>query len=389
MADIVLTGDTSGAITVAAPAVAGTNTLTLPATTGTVIVNTTGGDETNTGFGNDALDAITTGSNNSAFGADALTSNTTANQNTAVGRYALRQTTTGSNNVATGYASLITNTTGYDNTAHGHNSLYSNTTGLSNTGIGKNALLTNTTGSQNTAVGSGALYTSTTNDNVAVGNYVLDASTTSDYNVGVGYVSLSSVTTGGRNTAVGRSSGSGLTTGSNGVFLGYNSRPSGASSDFATAIGYNVVGAAEYTTIGKSSSDIRAAHGVATWATVSDERYKKDIEHSTAGLDFVNDLKPRTFNYRNKGDLPTTFAAYKKDSDTPYKNSKTNHGFIAQEVKAAIDAHPDIKDGFRMWDSRDDGSQEVSEAAVIPILVKAIQELSAKVDELENKLQGN
>ena len=31
MADIVLNGDTSGAITVAAPAVAGTNTLTLPA----------------------------------------------------------------------------------------------------------------------------------------------------------------------------------------------------------------------------------------------------------------------------------------------------------------------------------------------------------------------
>jgi hypothetical protein len=36
MANIVLTGDTSGAITVAAPAVAGTNTLTLPASTGTV-----------------------------------------------------------------------------------------------------------------------------------------------------------------------------------------------------------------------------------------------------------------------------------------------------------------------------------------------------------------
>ena len=36
MADIVLTGDTSGAITVAAPAVAGTNTLTLPASTSTI-----------------------------------------------------------------------------------------------------------------------------------------------------------------------------------------------------------------------------------------------------------------------------------------------------------------------------------------------------------------
>ena len=40
MADIVLTGDTSGAITVAAPAVAGTNTLTLPASTGTVLTDT-------------------------------------------------------------------------------------------------------------------------------------------------------------------------------------------------------------------------------------------------------------------------------------------------------------------------------------------------------------
>jgi hypothetical protein len=37
-----------------------------------------------------------------------------------------------------------------------------------------------------------------------------------------------------------------------------------------------------------------------------------------------------------------------------------------------------------MWDDRPDGSQEVGEAALIPILVKAIQELSAKVTALEN-----
>ena len=36
MADIVLTGNTSGAITIAAPAAAGTNTITLPASTGTM-----------------------------------------------------------------------------------------------------------------------------------------------------------------------------------------------------------------------------------------------------------------------------------------------------------------------------------------------------------------
>jgi len=36
MSSVVISGDTSGAITLAAPSVAGTNTLTLPASTGTV-----------------------------------------------------------------------------------------------------------------------------------------------------------------------------------------------------------------------------------------------------------------------------------------------------------------------------------------------------------------
>ena len=49
MADIVLTGDTSGAITVAAPAVAGTNTITLPAETGTCITSGTAGAPGTTG----------------------------------------------------------------------------------------------------------------------------------------------------------------------------------------------------------------------------------------------------------------------------------------------------------------------------------------------------
>lgn len=40
MSSVIISGDTSGAITLAAPAVAGTNTATLPATTGTVLVST-------------------------------------------------------------------------------------------------------------------------------------------------------------------------------------------------------------------------------------------------------------------------------------------------------------------------------------------------------------
>ena len=42
MSSVVISGDSSGAITVSAPAVAGTNTLTLQAGTGTVSMNTRG-----------------------------------------------------------------------------------------------------------------------------------------------------------------------------------------------------------------------------------------------------------------------------------------------------------------------------------------------------------
>jgi hypothetical protein len=43
MSSVVISGDTSGAITLSAPAVAGTTTLTLPATTGTVLNDATVG----------------------------------------------------------------------------------------------------------------------------------------------------------------------------------------------------------------------------------------------------------------------------------------------------------------------------------------------------------
>ena len=40
MSSVVISGDTSGSVTLAAPAVAGSPTLTLPTTTGTVLAST-------------------------------------------------------------------------------------------------------------------------------------------------------------------------------------------------------------------------------------------------------------------------------------------------------------------------------------------------------------
>ena len=73
------------------------------------------------------------------------------------------------------------------------------------------------------------------------------------------------------------------------------------------------------------------------------------------------------------------------------RGEKVQHGFIAQEVKTVIDNHSEIKDGFEMWqkegEADGDGRQRLAPSELIPMLVKAIQELSAKNDALEARIK--
>jgi len=57
---------------------------------------------------------------------------------------------------------------------------------------------------------------------------------------------------------------------------------------------------------------------------------------------------------------------------------------IAQEVKEALDKSG--CDTFAGWKERSDGSQTVSREMFVIPLIKAVQELSAEVKELKEKL---
>ena len=322
------------------------------------------------------------------------------NQNTVVGDEAGTAISTGDGNVAVGYGAFKTSNTGYHTVAIGVNAGDAIISAGQNVLIGYDSGTTLTTGGDNTAVGDRSFKLATTGTtNTAVGGTALENTSTGSANVAVGWGSLRANGTGSNNTAVGMGAG-GSSTGTNNTFVGglagdaaetvsYSSlfgqdiACGDTSSNECNGFGYAITAASGYTTIGIGTYDIRAAHGNVTWATVSDERYKKDIVDSEAGLSLINALRPRTFKYKTLGELPETFNAFEADSTEVFKNSNTNHGFIAQEVKAAIDADDSIKDGFRLWDDRDDGSQEVAEAALIPVLVKAIQELTARIETLE------
>ena len=126
-----------------------------------------------------------------------------------------------------------------------------------------------------------------------------------------------------------------------------------------------------------SSGNIGAPSGSNIF-NASDERLKKNIQTLEKGLSAVNSLRPVSFNWIDG------FCEAEKG---------TLYGFIAQEAEI-VDSNliqPFNSEGtsIKIGDV-DNPDQEIEDALtvnekfIIPMLVKAIQELSAKVDALES-----
>ena len=93
------------------------------------------------------------------------------------------------------------------------------------------------------------------------------------------------------------------------------------------------------------------------------------------------------FNWKYIGSSPEELRGYEEGSDEKYnQNHKTNHGFIAQEVKTVLDNHPEIKNGHAIWSEKTDGTQALSPGALVPMLVKAIQEQNALIEALTTRI---
>ena len=258
-------------------------------------------------------------------------SNTT--NSVAIGAGALEDNTTGFRNVAVGGGALIDNTTGIYNTAVGAQALQINTTGGYNTAVGDSALYYNTTGFFNTAVGLSALVSNSTGQqNVAVGSQALDSNTIGDSNTAIGYNALDTTTTGSNNIGIGTQANASSSTVSNTITLG-------------------------------NSSITTLRCQVTTITALSDARDKTNVVDIPAGLSFVDALRPVSFewNMRDGG-----------------KVGVPEFGFIAQELQA-VQAETGITVPNLVYDDNPD-KLEASAGTLIPVLVKAIQELNAKVE---------
>jgi len=173
-----------------------------------------------------------------------------------------------------------------------------------------------------------------------------------------------------------------------------SSSPSSNSATRQIVIGYQATGTADNRVTFGIGSTNRAELDIdgsdTSWAASSDARLKTDVQNYTAGLSFLNDLRVVSFKWRAKRDVPTDLVGYHEDSDEPVHGYAgiRYHGFIAQEVRQALDQHPEVVDGQHFWKPREDGVQTTAPAALVPILVKAVQELSQKVDQLQVELSA-
>ena len=346
----------------------------------TDITGSGGGGDDNVAVGYDSATSITTGRKNVAIGMNSLKGSTDADQCVVIGALACENADVDTDGVvAIGFSALNDLTDGAQNTAVGYKAMSELTSSASNVAVGYEAL-------KLLATGSGS--------NIAIGFGALDEILTGCCNIAIGTNALGNCDGAeNENIAIGNNAGLNLDNGHNNTIVGANANASSGTANGQIVIGKDVTGSAgnSSATLGLSTNkvSIDLDGSDTSWAASSDERLKENIQTSTAGLSFINELRPVTFNWKKAKDVDKSMSQY-QDSEEPALGAegsygKTMHGFIAQEVKSAIDKHSELKEGFGMWQEWEDGTQAVSDGALVPMLVKAVQELSARVEELESK----
>jgi hypothetical protein len=117
----------------------------------------------------------------------------------------------------------------------------------------------------------------------------------------------------------------------------------------------------------------------------SDVRLKTSIQETSLGLSFINLLRPVSYKWIDGG--PDFEKTTDKDNVVHKAGVRNHFGLIAQEVKESLDLC-EVEDfgGWSLADANDPTStQSLNYGEFIAPLIKAIQELSAKVEALEAK----
>ena len=403
----------------------------------------------NTAIGRQSGLNITLGDNNIAIGNESLRNTTIGTSNTSIGVGALYSNTTGGNNIAIGYNSATSITTGSNNTIiggyvgtagmsnnivladgagniryqwNGTNNVFGNpisgTSATFSSSVQADFLVVGTTAATSGGLRLGTqvairarnvantanipLIESTASDGVSVSNGALILASTgaatfsSSVNMG-GDLALtptdSAITfssgagrffTGGAERMRIRSDGNttiGFTDGYSNIRLNVRGVDTTSSNfvihaETSTGTNFYVRNDGLISTGSKTNSPYNnttaiaanvnvASDGVISRSTASSLRFKENINDWNGGLDIILALKPKTFNYKKD---------YYDKADIEFL------GLIAEDVAEVSPYLADYEN-----EDRTGQVENVRYATIVVPLIKAIQELEARIKQLENK----
>lgn len=286
--------------------------------------------------------------NNTSIGFFSLTKNTLGSNNTTLGYYALKENITGSNNISIGPNSLSSNKASNANLAIGSVSLNLHTSGDGNIAIGHNSMYKDENSSETIAIGYNSLYNLKSGLNTALGTRTLFQNVNGYYN-----------------TAIGDGAGSLITGGTNNIFIGHNSQGSSTNASNEITLG---------------DANIRVIRSAVTSITsLSDARDKKNIQDLSIGLNFLQSLKPRSFQWDKR-------EWYNGNQSDGSKISKSiSAGFIAQELDESQQKFN--VEWLNLVYKSNPEKLEANYGNLIPILVKSVQELLENQNYLQKRIE--
>ena len=141
-------------------------------------------------------------------------------------------------------------------------------------------------------------------------------------------------------------------------------------------------------TAAKLWSDVYATNGT---INTSDARLKTDIKSSDLGLNFILGLKPIRYKWSKqeetiKQETSDEDGVYKEVILSKNKGRRTHYGLLAQDVKQTLqDCGCEDFAGWTLADKdAPDSAQGLRYTELIAPLIKAVQELNAKVKTLKS-----
>jgi len=330
--------------------------------------STNGANARNTAFGTALINTGVSHCYNTAIGFLAGCANTSGQQNTSVGHYAGRAITTPYQNNAFGFKALCSQTTGCRQIAIGACAMY-NGNGNASIGIGFKAR----TNDANCSIAIGTYAQANGNRSVSIG---YGAITDNSDNVLIGYNAQSG---GSNSVAIGYRA---ITVGNCSIAIGVNTK---TSYDNQISIGsnFNNTYSANTITMGNFNNNICNCIYV-DWTYVSDRNEKTNIQPLpyNFGLPFIKKLRPVKFNWdiREKYVKKCGFEFGQRDGTLAQE--KEHYGLIAQELEQVLQELNLRFDGLTKNDKR----YHLASTNLLAPLVKSIQQLSAKLDAIKERL---